>query len=319
MRVTIHRYASTTIFALVLIGAKAQASQEKVAFVADLPPNSPVFRKHEQPLLVIVHRNVKVGYKYHATEFFRLPFLTSTAEGEFVLYDSPFVPGTSRYTPLGTDPHTVSKKTGVPVSQLTIPWIARHPWGWYVLLATLLAGVIFGVVMVALRWLLFERKGRKKLATAEASVDDTAGRRCSFCDRGAISFCSSCSASYCSAHGGIAEGMTGSSSCCVACCFEHRVTGGIFAVIALIALVVFGLLAALNPPNLTLCLFVSLPFFLLFIKGIAMTVQKPQTIFVAGGPHSGANRRSFWWRFGQTVGRLFRWSKNGSSTRESNG
>jgi hypothetical protein len=116
-------------------------SGDTITYVADLPANSPA---RTSGRLGMGGNPTKVGYRHYRFHIFWIPFWTSTSEGQFAAYDESGILGTW-YHPLGTDPQTVSKQTGVPVSELKIPWRARNPWGLYLIGTLVLLGVVGGV------------------------------------------------------------------------------------------------------------------------------------------------------------------------------
>jgi hypothetical protein len=126
----------------------AFGSGDTIGYVADLPANSPLRRETEtarRAMFADDDNTPAVGYKYYGAYLFGMPMWTSTAEGEFVAYKPRYYLWMPEYIPLGTDLKEVSSRTGVPVSQLEIPWSARHPWGLYLLLGIIL---LFSVAQV---------------------------------------------------------------------------------------------------------------------------------------------------------------------------
>ncbi len=153
-----HTIAAAVAVALTLSsGSDAQAkifiysAGDKISNVASLPPSSPLFGKENR---FVGERPTKVGYKHFEFSLFWIPFWTGS-EGEFVAYADTGLMGKSYYQ-LGTNVQDVSNKTGVPVSELKVPWGARNPWGLYALIGIV---CIWGVSALAGR-----RSGAKESA-----------------------------------------------------------------------------------------------------------------------------------------------------------
>jgi len=113
-------------------------SGDTISYIADLPANSPA----RMPGTFMVGGNPsRLGYKHYRFHIFWIPLWTSTSEGEFVAYNEIGLWSTP-YIPLGTDPGEVSTKTGIPRSQLEIPWSARNSWGFYLLIVVFILGIV---------------------------------------------------------------------------------------------------------------------------------------------------------------------------------
>jgi len=117
-------------------GSDAQAkifiysAGDTISNIAPLPASSPVLGAGNR---FDGDRPTKVGYKHFEFSLFWIPFWTSS-DGEFVAYTDTGIRGKTYYS-LGTNVQDVSNKTGVPVSELKVPWGARNPWGLYILIA----------------------------------------------------------------------------------------------------------------------------------------------------------------------------------------
>lgn len=130
-------------------GSDAQAkifiysAGDTISNIAPLPASSPILGAANR---FDGDRPTKVGYKHFEFSLFWIPFWTSS-DGEFVAYTDTGVMGKSYYS-LGTNPQDVATKTGLPVSEVKVPWGARNPWGLYALIAIV---CIWGVSAIARR------------------------------------------------------------------------------------------------------------------------------------------------------------------------